>query len=129
MTKVLTRTEAREKVMIALYQIDLIQVDPKTAMENASEIQHAFMEELVFGVIENMKTLDATIEAHLKEWSLGRLGRTDRSILRIGAYELLMTDTPEVVAINEAIELAKKYSDDQVVGIINSVLDQIYKHK
>ena len=57
------------------------------------------------------------------------MGNTDQAILRMGIYELLYTETPDIVAINEAVELAKSYSDDEVKGMINGVLDKIYHNK
>ena len=65
----------------------------------------------------------------MNKWAINRLGFTDQAILRLGIYELLYTDTPEVVAINEAIELAKDYSDDDVRKMINGVLDKVYHNK
>ena len=58
-----------------------------------------------------------------------RLSKIDQAIISIGIYELLYTDTPDLVCINEAIELAKKYSDDKVVKMINGVLDKIYHER
>ena len=72
-----------------------------------------------------MDNIDNIISKYLENWDLNRLGKTDKAILRLGAYEMLYYDTPKVVVINEAIELAKKYSDDKVVKIINAVLDKI----
>ena len=66
---------------------------------------------------------------YLSGWTIDRLGNTDIAILRMGIFELLYTDTPSVVTINEAIELAKMYSDDSVRKMINGVLDKIYKEK
>jgi N utilization substance protein B len=66
---------------------------------------------------------------YLTDWTISRLGNTDQSILRMGIYELMYTSTPEVVVINEAIELAKAYSDDSVRKMINGVLDRIYHKK
>ena len=59
-------------------------------------------------------------------WTIDRLGNTDIAILRMGIYELMYTETPSVVCINESIELAKLYSDDSVVKMINAVLDKVY---
>ena len=61
-----------------------------------------------------------------KDWTIDRLSKVDQAILLLGVYELLYTDTPSVVAINEAIELSKKYSDEAVTKMINGVLDKIY---
>ena len=66
---------------------------------------------------------------YLKDWSIDRLGKTDGAILRMGIYEMLYTDTPDVVCINEAILLAKEYSDEKVKNMINAVLDGIMKNK
>lgn len=66
------------------------------------------------------------VNSHMKDWKFDRLGTVDQAILLLSVYELLDTDTPPVVAINEAVELSKKYSDDKVVPMINAVLDKIY---
>ena len=65
----------------------------------------------------------------MNDWSIDRIDKTGAAILRMAIYELMYTDTPEVVVINEAIELSKKYSDDNVRKIINAVLDKIIKDK
>ena len=63
---------------------------------------------------------------YLNKWTIERLSKVDQAILSLGIYELLYTDTPSVVVINEAIELSKKYSDESVTKMINGVLDKIY---
>ena len=70
--------------------------------------------------------IDEYANKYLNDWSLDRLGYTDQAIIRMGIFELLYTKTPPIVVINEAVELAKLYSDDAVKGMINSVLDKIY---
>ena len=126
----LTRTEAREKIMIILYQIDFyiknnISYDVEEVIKENLEIDNKYVRDIVYGVIENQNKIDETICKYLDNWDLDRLGKTDKAILRLGAYELMYYDTPQVVAINEAIELAKKYSDDKIVKLINAVLDKI----
>jgi N utilization substance protein B len=71
------------------------------------------------------RRIRTTITKYLENWDLDRLGKTDKAILRLAAFEMIHYDTPKVVVINEAIELAKKYSDDKVVKLINAVLDKI----
>ena len=66
---------------------------------------------------------------YMNDWSIDRIDKTGAAILRMAIYELMYTDTPEVVVINEAIELSKKYSDDNVRKIINAVLDKIIKDR
>ena len=73
--------------------------------------------------------LDSIANRYLNKWTIDRLGNTDQAILRMGIYELLYTDTPDIVVINEAVELAKKYSDDDVKSMINGVLDKVYHEK
>ena len=126
----LTRTEAREKIMIILYQIDFymkekMSFDIKEVIKENLEIDNKYVDDIVNGVCENMESIDKIISKYLDGWDLDRLGKTDRAILRLGAYEILYYDTPKIVAINEAVELSKKYSDDKVVKLVNAVLDKI----
>ena len=117
--------------MTILYQINIceqnkITYDVNDLIKNILEIDNDFVKETVYGVITNRKQIDEYANKYLKNWSLDRLGNTDQAIIRLGIYELMYTDTPAVVAINEAVELAKLYSDDAVKGMINSVLDKVY---
>ncbi len=126
----LTRTEAREKIMVILYQIDLYQkekidYDVESVIKENLDMDNKYVRDIVNGVMDNKEELDKIISRYLENWSLNRLGQTDRAILRLSAYEMLYYDTPKVVVINEAVELAKKYSDDKVVKLINAVLDKI----
>ena len=126
----LTRTEAREKIMIILYQIDFyikdnISFDVEEVIKENLEIDNKYVRDIVNGVLENLEELDEVINKYLDNWDLDRLGKTDKAILRLAAYEMLHYDTPKIVAINEAVELAKKYSDEKVVKLINAVLDKI----
>ena len=73
--------------------------------------------------------IDQLANKYLNNWTITRLGNTDQAILRMGIYELIYTDTPDIVAINEAVELAKLYSDDDVRKMINGVLDKILHNK
>ena len=72
-------------------------------------------------------SVKALANKYLNNWTIDRLGNTDAAILRIGIYEMVYTDIPRVVAINEAVELAKLYSDDDVRRMINASLDKINK--
>ena len=98
-------------------------------IEDRKRINLEFLSLLVNGVIDNIDDIDSSISKYLENWSIDRLGLTDQAIIRIGVYELLYTDTPSLVCINEAIELSKKYSDDKVVKMINGVLDKIYHER
>lgn len=126
----LNRTEAREKIMVILYQIDFyvkegMSYDINEVIKENLEIDNKFVRDVVYGVIKNIESIDKIITKYLDNWDLDRLGKTDKAILRLGTYEMLYYDTPKVVVINEAVELAKKYSDDKIVKLINAVLDKI----
>lgn len=126
----LNRTEAREKIMVILYQIDFyvkegMSYDIDEIIKENLEIDNKFVRDVVYGVIKNIENIDKIITKYLDNWDLDRLGKTDKAILRLGTYEMLYYDTPKVVVINEAVELAKKYSDDKIVKLINAVLDKI----
>ena len=97
----------------------------------ANQIIKLLGKDVVFYQVENDRLSDGkvvrdeTINKYLENWDLDRLGKTDRAILRLSTYEMMYYDTPKVVVINEAVELAKKYSDDKVVKLINAVLDKV----
>ena len=129
-----TRSELRIKIMTILYQISIytsnkIEYQIEDVIKTALEIDNEFVRDSVYGVITHQKDIDEMANNKLNKWTISRLGFTDQAILRLGIYELLYTDTPEVVAINEAVELAKEYSDDDVRKMINGVLDAIYHDK
>ncbi len=125
-----TRSELREKVMTILYQISLykankIEYDIDKVIEDNIEIQNEFVKEMVYGVITYKDTLDRIANEYLSNWTIDRLDGVGQEILRMGIYEMKYTDTPDLVVINEAVELAKKYSDDSVRKMINAVLDKL----
>ena len=130
----LTRSELRIKIMTILYQINIyksnkIDYELENIINDALEIDNEFVRDSVFGVVTHENEIDELANTYLNNWTITRLGHTDQAILRLGIYELIYTDTPDVVAINEAIELAKDYSDDEVRKMINGVLDKVYHGK
>ena len=127
----MNRSELRKKIMTILYQIFLydsnnIEYDVKDVIKETMPIDNEFVNEIVNGVLEYKNDIDKIANKNLKDWNIDRLGKTDQAILRMGIYELVYTDVPEIVAINEAVELAKEYSDEKVKNMINAVLDSIY---
>ena len=127
----MNRSELRKKIMTILYQIFLyqnnkIEYNVEDVIKESMEIENEFVNEVVKGVLEYKNDIDKIANKHLKDWTIDRLPATDRAILSIGIYELVYTDTPEIVAINEAVELAGEYSDEKVKNMINAVLDSIY---
>lgn len=128
------RSELRKLCMTILYQIDVynknnIEYNTDEVISEVSEVDNEFIKEIVYGVITYKKDLDEIANKYLDGWTIDRLGNTDGAILRIGIFELLYTETPEIVAINEAVELAKNYSDDNVRKMINACLDKVYHNK
>lgn len=124
------RSELREKVMTILYQISLytqnkIDYDVDAVIKENVEIDNEFVKELVYGIITHKDEIDQTANEHLNNWTIDRLDSMGKEILRMGIYEIKYTDTPDLVSINEALELAKKYSDDAVRKMINAVLDKL----
>lgn len=130
----MNRSELRKKIMTILYQINVyetgkIPYEVDAIIKEVLEIDNEFVRDTVYGVLTYKNELDKLADFYLKDWTITRLGNTDRAILRMGLYELLYTDIPEIVAINEAVELAKSYSDDSVRKMINGVLDGVYHNK
>ena len=107
--------------------LDIITLDK--ALEDRKKIDLDFLSILVNGVIDNLEDIDKGITKYLENWNIERLGLTDQAIIRIAVYELVYTATPDLVCINEAIELSKNYSDEKVSKMINGVLDKIYREK
>lgn len=130
----LTRHELRYKVMTILYQVNLydnnnIEYNIDDIINNQLEEKSNFVNNLVKGILEKQEELDNLANKYLENWEMKRLGFTDQAIVRIAIYELLYTDTPNVTCIDEAIELAKEYSDDKVCKMINGILDKIYHNE
>ena len=126
-----TRSELREKAMVILYQIDIlknnnVEFSVENLIQENLEVDNEFVRNIVYGVITHEESIDELADSHMKDWSINRIDKTGAAFLRMGLYEMLYEEeTPNIVAINEAVELAKKYSDDNVRKIINAVLDKV----
>ena len=129
------RTRAREIALQALYQEDL---NPQNALENlgaflAARLQdeslREFAKQLVMGVKRNQDELDQLLAEKAANWSVPRMAATDRNLLRLGAYEIRYGDTPDRVAIDEAIELAKRYGTANSPQFVNGILDKLIERK
>lgn len=130
------RRRARAIVLQVLYQDDLNPTQPaeiKTRFINARLNEDpkliAFANELIQGVTKYRQQIDKKLASIAANWRLGRMAATDRNVLRLGAYEILFGETPDRVAINEAIELARRYGTDQSSQFVNGVLDRLMKRK
>ena len=130
-----TRHQVRESIITLLYAKDI-------GNEGIEEFLHDILEDkkirneqkefaisLFDGVSNNIKELDEEIDKHLKQFKMDALAHIERSILRLGAYELLNTDLDKAVIINEAIELSKDLGGDNAAKFVNGVLDSIQREK
>lgn len=118
--------------MTILYQIEIykngkIPYDIDEVIKENLGIENEFVKEIVYGVGTYYDELSQVANKYLDGWSIDRLDKTGASILRMALYELKYMDTPRIVVINEAVELAKKYSDEAVRKMINAVLDKYIK--
>ncbi len=127
----MTRRFARELALQTLFSIDVGKHDAAEALDDAlgrTDIgeQRGFVSDLVLGSIEHAATLDALIAPLLQEWTLDRLPTVDRLVLRMGAFEILYRpETPRPVVLNEAVELAKKFSTEASGRFVNGVLSNV----
>jgi transcription antitermination protein NusB len=127
------RREARELALTYLYQLDLGVEDLQTILETLEKDRRGSLKvrrfacELVRGVWSNRQAVDERIAAHLQNWKLERLTRTDRGLLRMAVFEMkFQTDVPGKVAINEAVEIGKKFGGEESGRFLNGVLDAVY---
>ena len=125
------RSRAREVALQVIYQDDLNpQHDPAVADTflrkrlRGNELVD-FARSLVRGVRQNRKQLDEVLARTAEHWSLERMAATDRNVLRLGAFEILFAETPDRVAINEAVELAKRFGTRQSAQFVNGILDRL----
>ena len=129
------RTQSREYALKILYQAELTRREIHLAGEKFwSEYEsidrnvRSFADVLTLGVEKNKTEIDDKISMHATNWQLKRMAVIDRNVIRIGVFELLFAcDAPPKVAINEAVELAKKYGDMESSKFVNGVLDKIHR--
>ena len=127
------RRKSREFALQLLYQWDLRGEDPALIEESfwkgarATGETRKFAHELFTGAVAAAPEIDKLITAHSANWRIERMGAIDRSLLRLGAYELSFGTAPPSVVINEALELAKSFSDSDAPAFINGILDAIHK--
>ncbi|HLR08215.1 MAG TPA: transcription antitermination factor NusB [Bacillota bacterium] len=124
----MNRHEAREKAFQILFQIDMNDIDPQSAMKSYLGTVEAdsFLNTLIQGVVKNKTSIDETIMNHMENWSIHRIALVEKTIMRIATYEIMfLDDIPPGVSINEAVELAKIYGDEKSSKFVNGVLSKI----
>ncbi|WP_280414420.1 transcription antitermination factor NusB [Nocardia carnea] len=129
------RHKARRRAVDLLFEAEARDIDPSDLADERIELAardqavapvHAYTRTLVDGIAEDLDRVDGTIESYLQDWTLSRLPAVDRAILRVAVWELLYaTDVPPIVAVDEAVELAKELSTDDSPGFVNGVLGQV----
>ncbi|NKY59290.1 transcription antitermination factor NusB [Nocardia flavorosea] len=129
------RHKARRRAVDLLFEAEARDIDPSDLADERIELAardqavapvHAYTRTLVDGIAEDLDRVDGTIESYLHDWALSRLPAVDRAILRVAVWELLYaTDVPPIVAVDEAVELAKELSTDDSPGFVNGVLGQV----
>ena len=134
----MSRRAAREVIFKTLFELDLNSgLDQETALQTAKDAHqndltkkdNAYIEKVLRGVTENLKSIDSAISAASTQWKLSRMGSVDRAILRLATYEMkfLSEELTANIVMNEAIELAKIYGTDESKRFINGVLGGILK--
>ncbi len=127
------RTQAREIALQILYQHEMNPVPVRELLDSywqnnepAQEEVRLYAESLVLGTLEQLKEIDTILAKAAENWDLGRMAVIDRNILRFGTYELLFVEEiPPKVAINEAVNIAKRFSQEESGKFVNGILDKI----
>lgn len=133
---IVNRRLSREEAVKLLYQMSINKYTLEEAIENymeqykdeLPELDIEYIKRVISGVNDNQASLDEKIEKHLTGWKMNRISKINLALLRCSIYEILNdVETPAAVFINEAVEIAKKYSEDKSVAFINGVLDKVAK--
>ncbi len=129
-TEQMTRRESREAIFQLLYAREFFKDADSSEFfayysENAEKAYNDFVKTAFIGVCENIETIDGEIEASSVKWKVSRMAKVTRNILRLAVYELTHSEVPAKAVINEALELAKKFDDDQSPAFINGILNKI----
>lgn len=126
----MNRSKLREIIIKILYETYIYETKDlnynlEDLIKEQLETQNEFVTKTIFDIKNQQEKLNNIANKYMKNWNIERLSKVDKAIISLGIYELLFTDTPNIVAINEAVELAKIYSDEKVVKMINGILDNI----
>jgi N utilization substance protein B len=128
-----TITHAREAVIQTLYALEagnddaIKQFDELLKERKIKGSKAEFAKKLLHGILEHKDEIDKIIKDHLIDWSFDRLDKIDKQILRLGVYEIKYTDTPFQIVIDEAVKIAKNFSEDKSKSFINGILDRVAK--
>lgn len=129
-----TRHKARECALQMLFSFDMAGDSPKALTENywvelgdaaIDDKTREFANSLVLGTLSNLEAIDDVIRTRAEHWRIERMAIVDRNVLRLAVFEFLHQDTPDTVAINEALEIARRFSTYEATQFINGILDAI----
>ena len=127
----MSRQAARESAMKLLYESEFnIDFDTETTLELMAPLElspndRIFLDAAKDGTLLHLDEIDAIIEKHAKGWSLERISKVDKSILRLAIYEMIFGDTPEAIAINEAVDMARTFSSEEAASFVNGILGAV----
>ena len=135
------RSKSRERALQVLFSCDMRKLDVHEALEAFYATLHSqddipearlerdrFMEALVYGTMDKQAALDETLTKYSQNWRLERMPSVDRNILRVATYELMRGESATAIVIDEAIELARRFSGDESIAFVNGVLDAVAKN-
>lgn len=129
----MSRIKSRTQAFAVLFEKSFNDLSVMELVEGAQDAREEIIEpfalELAQGAEEKLTELDALIEAHSRNWSRNRISRVALAVLRLAIYEMKYTDTPDSVAINEAVELAKKYGGEEDSSFVNGILGSISRQQ
>ncbi len=132
----MTRKDARENCFKLLFEYEVQKITAQEALDLFYELtedvegQVDYINNTVTTTIENIKNIDSVIEEFSKDWKISRLAKVTLAVLRVGICEILyMDDIADSIAINEAVEIAKKYNDEKSGKFVNGILSSVYKSK
>lgn len=130
----MSRKDARESAFKILYQIDIQKCDAEEILKTfynenvVTEEDKKYIDDVTIGTVKNLEEIDAVIIKGLKSWTLNRISKVDKAVLRLALYEILhREDIPERVSIFEAVELVKKYDSPKAGGFVNGILRGIIR--
>ena len=132
----MSRKSSREKAMELSFGVELSKDSPEEAIEtfvdnyegDIKNLDLGYIKEVLYGVDSKKEELDSIIKSNLQNWKIERIAKINLTILRLAVLEMkYIEDVPAKVALNEALELAKKYSDEKSVSFVNAVLDKVLK--
>lgn len=128
----MSRRKAREFAFKVLFQVDQVNADPRRAFQyllqenTLAEKDQSFSWDLIAGSLDYLEQIDKEISTYARDWSINRMSAVDRNIIRVAGYEIMFYEHSQpVVAIDEALEIAKKYGDDTSASFINAILDKM----